>query len=306
MIQHTPDSPRLASLDLRELDVNETLFYFGVLAIQSLLLPRFQYSQDPSDRKWGCTLTMYGHTIVKPHLFDSQGVAKAEACREALKTLVSRPQKFQERWKRCIALSGEAASVATYFSILSGLRTPSRYSTSSSSSFGKGSSSDLDENWQLKATYVEIYNKQLRDLLVPIIHRTLLRLGSFPYQNDPEELLTQSVLCTAVILLSRFHGDIGGAYFFSDEARICFQSMAMREEPDDQNLINVLSGLRGRRRHPESSRSCNKSACDHHSESSPAVESVSILLRVGVGVVLSPEPKVAFSWLCAHLYLILG
>lgn len=32
---------------------------------------------------------MYGHTIVKPHLFDSQGVAKAEACREALKTLVS-------------------------------------------------------------------------------------------------------------------------------------------------------------------------------------------------------------------------
>ena len=35
-----------------------------------------------------------------------------------------------------------------------GLRTPSRYSTSSSSSFGKGSS--FDKNWQLKATYVEV------------------------------------------------------------------------------------------------------------------------------------------------------
>ena len=35
-----------------------------------------------------------------------------------------------------------------------GLRTPSRYSTSSSSSFGKGSG--FDKNWQLKATYVEV------------------------------------------------------------------------------------------------------------------------------------------------------
>ncbi|KAL6233357.1 hypothetical protein BDW75DRAFT_192244 [Aspergillus navahoensis] len=45
-----------------------------------------------------------------------------------------------------------------------GLRTPSRYSVSSTSSFGK---SNIDRNWQLKATYVEIYNEQLRDLLVP-------------------------------------------------------------------------------------------------------------------------------------------
>ncbi|KAL4974749.1 hypothetical protein BDW66DRAFT_80878 [Aspergillus desertorum] len=45
-----------------------------------------------------------------------------------------------------------------------GLRTPSRYSVSSTSSFGK---STIDKNWQLKATYVEIYNEQLRDLLVP-------------------------------------------------------------------------------------------------------------------------------------------
>ncbi|KAL4998714.1 hypothetical protein BDV10DRAFT_70195 [Aspergillus recurvatus] len=45
-----------------------------------------------------------------------------------------------------------------------GLRTPSRYSVSSTSSFGK---STIDKNWQMKATYVEIYNEQLRDLLLP-------------------------------------------------------------------------------------------------------------------------------------------
>ncbi|KAL3460315.1 hypothetical protein BJX64DRAFT_186496 [Aspergillus heterothallicus] len=45
-----------------------------------------------------------------------------------------------------------------------GLRTPARYSISSTSSFGK---TNIDRNWQLKATYVEIYNEQLRDLLLP-------------------------------------------------------------------------------------------------------------------------------------------
>ena len=98
---------------------------------------------------------------------------------------------------------------------------------------------------------------------VPIIYRFLLRLGSFPYQNDPEELLTQSVLCAAVILLSRFVRDVDNAYFSTDERRICFQCMtsmasesisqdqSLREEADDQDLINVLSKMRGRRRHPD-------------------------------------------------------
>ncbi|CEL03428.1 Putative Kinesin-like protein [Aspergillus calidoustus] len=45
-----------------------------------------------------------------------------------------------------------------------GLRAPARYSISSTSSFGK---QNVDRNWQLKATYVEIYNEQLRDLLLP-------------------------------------------------------------------------------------------------------------------------------------------
>ncbi|RAH44891.1 kinesin family protein [Aspergillus brunneoviolaceus CBS 621.78] len=46
----------------------------------------------------------------------------------------------------------------------SGLRTPARYSVGSTSSFGKAS---VEKNWQLKASYVEIYNEQLRDLLLP-------------------------------------------------------------------------------------------------------------------------------------------
>ncbi|KAF2145510.1 uncharacterized protein K452DRAFT_305517 [Aplosporella prunicola CBS 121167] len=43
----------------------------------------------------------------------------------------------------------------------SGLRAPTRYST-----VGLPQSKPADKNWQLKATYVEIYNEQLRDLLV--------------------------------------------------------------------------------------------------------------------------------------------
>jgi kinesin family protein 4/21/27 len=46
----------------------------------------------------------------------------------------------------------------------SGLRTPSRYSVGSPQAFNKPS---LEKNWQMKATYVEIYNEHLRDLLLP-------------------------------------------------------------------------------------------------------------------------------------------
>ncbi|KAH0545595.1 hypothetical protein FGG08_000426 [Glutinoglossum americanum] len=45
----------------------------------------------------------------------------------------------------------------------SGLRTPIRYSTSSAQVLSKPS----EKNWSMKATYVEIYNEQLRDLLLP-------------------------------------------------------------------------------------------------------------------------------------------
>ncbi|KAK7948140.1 chromosome-associated kinesin KIF4B [Apiospora aurea] len=48
---------------------------------------------------------------------------------------------------------------------MSGLRTPQRYSIGQTSP--SGSAIPAEKNWQLKATYVEIYNEQLRDLLVP-------------------------------------------------------------------------------------------------------------------------------------------
>ncbi|KAJ5342492.1 hypothetical protein N7541_011616 [Penicillium brevicompactum] len=51
-------------------------------------------------------------------------------------------------------------------STATGLRTPQRYSMSSAASFGKPHQ-EKEKTWQLKATYVEIYNEHLRDLLLP-------------------------------------------------------------------------------------------------------------------------------------------
>lgn len=52
----------------------------------------------------------------------------------------------------------------------SGLQTPKRYSTQALPTIGgvaKAVSTGVDKNWTLKATYVEIYQEQLRDLLIP-------------------------------------------------------------------------------------------------------------------------------------------
>ncbi|KAL8871617.1 MAG: hypothetical protein Q9174_002591 [Haloplaca sp. 1 TL-2023] len=49
----------------------------------------------------------------------------------------------------------------------SGLRTPTRYSTTSPPVLSNMNKASTNEDWQLKATYVEIYNEQLRDLLLP-------------------------------------------------------------------------------------------------------------------------------------------
>ncbi|KAI4661178.1 uncharacterized protein J4E79_004989 [Alternaria viburni] len=49
----------------------------------------------------------------------------------------------------------------------SGIRVPSRLSGIHNMASKASSSSSANRNWQLKATYVEIYNEQLRDLLIP-------------------------------------------------------------------------------------------------------------------------------------------
>lgn len=60
---------------------------------------------------------------------------------------------------------------------MSGLRTPMRYSVTSPT--GKSP----EKNWTLKATYVEIYNEQLRDLLVPE-HTPLHERGAVSIRED--------------------------------------------------------------------------------------------------------------------------
>lgn len=65
------------------------IFYFGVLATQALLLPRFEFIQGQVNQKWGGILTIYGHSFVEPAIFKTQYNAKAELCQAALKKLVA-------------------------------------------------------------------------------------------------------------------------------------------------------------------------------------------------------------------------
>ncbi|TVY88270.1 Kinesin-like protein [Lachnellula willkommii] len=61
---------------------------------------------------------------------------------------------------------------------MSGLRTPTRYSMNSAAL-----AKSAEKTWTLKATYVEIYNEQLRDLLVPE-HTPLHERGAVTIRED--------------------------------------------------------------------------------------------------------------------------
>ncbi|KAE8144234.1 hypothetical protein BDV25DRAFT_134845 [Aspergillus avenaceus] len=85
----SPEDPSLRSRTLSSLDPgalgsDDASFYFGVLALQKNLLPKFCYR---CTRLWGVRLTLYGHTIVRSHVYKSQKEARTDVCREALKRL---------------------------------------------------------------------------------------------------------------------------------------------------------------------------------------------------------------------------
>lgn len=67
---------------------------------------------------------------------------------------------------------------------------------------------------------------------IPTMHRLLLRMGSFSYQNDPEKLLTLGVLRTACIFLNKDSGDLGGNSSFGI---ILFQSLASLDSVPDRS-----------------------------------------------------------------------
>lgn len=95
---------------------------------------------------------------------------------------------------------------------------------------------------------------------IPIMHRCLLRLGSYPYQNDPEDFLTHDVLRTAIIFVAHSFYKL-----FADFTAILYQCMARldrekiwkkeRDADDDKDLNDVLSLLRNRRRDPDNPKS---------------------------------------------------
>ena len=101
---------------------------------------------------------------------------------------------------------------------------------------------------------------------IPVLHRFVRRLGSFPYQNYPEELLTYNVLQMAVILLivhdeKRWSADqevTRASDPLADFRVVIFQSLTtlepsgskegqrQRSEEDDLHLQNVLDEINSR------------------------------------------------------------
>jgi len=111
----------------------------------------------------------------------------------------------------------------------------------------------------------------------PLLYRTVLRLGSYPYHLDPEDKITIDVLRTAVVLTFskyRFRGWNGEGkdmkshieFLEKKSRRLLFQSMMQecfpdeknpkqRSDEDDKDLLEVLQALdevvRGKREGPD-------------------------------------------------------
>ncbi|PYI04558.1 kinesin family protein [Aspergillus sclerotiicarbonarius CBS 121057] len=130
-----------------------------------------------------------------------------------------------------------------------GLRTPSRYSISSTSSFGKASA---EKNWQLKATYVEIYNEHLRDLLVP---------DSTPQSDRGTVTIREDT--KGRIILTGLH----------------------------QVNINSIEDLMGALSFGSSIRQTDSTAINAKSSRSHAVFSLNLVQRKSANGVMSPTPK---------------
>ncbi|OJJ85244.1 uncharacterized protein ASPGLDRAFT_57413 [Aspergillus glaucus CBS 516.65] len=93
---------------------------------------------------------------------------------------------------------------------------------------------------------------------IPVLHQFLLRLGSFPYQNDPDRHLTLDVLKMAITLLLE-HDSEQWMVHGEDQASfrvVAFQSMAswdpsamkpeeqrQRDKEDDGHLEQVLDSI---------------------------------------------------------------
>ncbi|KAL4801914.1 hypothetical protein BDV18DRAFT_164425 [Aspergillus unguis] len=79
----------LNSVNIDSISESKVLYYFGVLAARALLLPRFHYTKGRKSKSWNVKMTMYGMTLLRSHIYETQWDAKVAICREALKRMMS-------------------------------------------------------------------------------------------------------------------------------------------------------------------------------------------------------------------------
>ncbi|KAH1363471.1 hypothetical protein KXV95_006325 [Aspergillus fumigatus] len=91
----------LGSLNNPTLSSYKVLYYFGVLAIQALLLPKFQCDSSQKRGFWKGKLTLYGLTFESDYSFHTPLQAKSAMARKALEKLRAPTlpgQCRQNRW----------------------------------------------------------------------------------------------------------------------------------------------------------------------------------------------------------------